>query len=132
MRLIIQVVLLCCACATILLDTFTISGRVLGGSGKHAIIVYLWESDGFLQRPAQQVRFEAGAEAIFHFEVAEGRWAVSAFEDRNDNGVLDMGLFGPKEPSGFWRGFSGWHKPHFDEVSSLVDKNTGNADIKLK
>jgi uncharacterized protein (DUF2141 family) len=132
MTFVYQAVLLLCMSATAEVGTVSISGRVLGGSGKHAIIVYLWQSDGFLERPAQQVRFEAGAAPIFHFEVVEGRWAVSAFEDRNDNGVLDMGLFGPKEPSGFWRRFSGWHKPHFEEVSSLIDRDMANAVISLK
>ncbi|MBV8842790.1 MAG: DUF2141 domain-containing protein [Bryobacterales bacterium] len=64
------------------------------------LYVALWEADGFLKRPVQQVRIEPGAERIFRFEVPAGRWAVSAFEDRNGNGVLDMGFFGPKEPSG--------------------------------
>jgi hypothetical protein len=57
---------------------------------------------------------------------------VSAYEDRNENGVLDMGLFGPKEPSGFWRPFAGWHKPHFDEVVVQVDRNIADADVTLK
>ena len=113
-------------------ETFRLSGRVLGSSGKSAVYVALWQADGFLKRPVQQVRFEPGAELHFHFEVPAGRWALSAFEDRNGNGVLDMGLFGPKEPSGFWRAFTGHHKPRFDEVAQLVGRDVLNADITLK
>jgi uncharacterized protein (DUF2141 family) len=113
-------------------ETFRLSGRILGSSGKSVISVALWQADNFLKRPVQQVRIEPEAEPIFHFDVPPGRWAVSAFEDRNGNGILDMGLFGPKEPSGFWRPFTGWRKPRFDEVASLIERDTANADIRVK
>jgi uncharacterized protein (DUF2141 family) len=113
-------------------DTFKLSGRLRGSSGKNVVYVALWQADSFLKRPGQQVRIEPGTDPGFRFEVPAGRWAVSAFEDRNGNGVLDMGLFGPKEPSGFWRPFTGWHKPRFDEVAALIERDTPNADITLK
>jgi uncharacterized protein (DUF2141 family) len=96
------------------------------------VYVALWQADGFLKRPVQQIRIEPGAELVFRFEVPAGRWALSAFEDRNSNGILDMGLFGPKEPSGFWREFTGRHKPRFDEVASLIERDTPGADIQVK
>jgi hypothetical protein len=108
-----------------------LSGKVSGGSGKHVIFVALWERDGFLKHPAQQARIEPGAEPHFQFQIPVGRWAVSAFEDRNDNGVLDMGAFGPKEPSGFWRPFHKWRKPRFEEVAVQIDLNTTDIDISL-
>src|ERR1700691_1290540 len=92
-------------------EIYALSGRVLGASGKSVVYVALWQADDFLKRPVKQIRIEPGAELVFRFEVPAGRWAISAFEDRNGNGVLDMGLFGPKEPSGFSREFKGWHKP---------------------
>jgi uncharacterized protein (DUF2141 family) len=92
-------------------ETFRLSRRILGSSGKSVVYVALWRADNFLKQPVQQVRIEPGADLVFQFEVPAGRWAVSAFEDRNGNGVLDMGLFGPKEPSGFWHAFSGHRKP---------------------
>ena len=113
-------------------QTFTVSGHVLGSSGKHEVYVALWNAEGFLGKPAQSLRIAAGTDTAFRFVVTPGRWAVSAFEDLNGNGALDQGMFGPKEPSGFWRAFSGWHKPGFDEVASLVDKDIANADITLK
>src|SRR5260370_587692 len=75
-------------------ETVKLSGRVRGLSGKSIVYVALWQADSFLKRPAQQVRIEPGADPVFQFELGPGRWAVSAFEDRNGNGVLDMGLFG--------------------------------------
>jgi uncharacterized protein (DUF2141 family) len=57
---------------------------------------------------------------------------VSAFEDLNDNGILDMGFFGPKEPSGFWRPFHAKRKPRFDDVASQIDNTVSDADVKLR
>ncbi len=109
-----------------------LSGHVLAASGKHAVHVALWRSDGFLEHPAQQVAFAPGVTPAFRFEVAPGPWAISAFEDRNDNGILDMGLFGPKEPIGFWRPFTARRKPKFRDVVVLVSHDIANADITLR
>lgn len=111
--------------------TCRVSGTVTGGSGKHTIHVALWDAAGFLAKPMREIRIEPGTPADFHFDVPAGRWALSAYEDENGNGKLDMGLFGPKEPSGFWRPFHGWHKPRFDEVAEEIDQNTTGADIRL-
>jgi len=108
-----------------------ISGRVIGATGKHAVFVALWDADGFLKRPVQQIRIEPGADPHFQFRLPAGRWALSAFEDENGNGILDMGVFGPKEPSGFWRPFHAWRKPRFDDVATQIDRDTTNADVQL-
>jgi uncharacterized protein (DUF2141 family) len=113
-------------------ETFKLSGRIAGSSGKNNVYVALWQADGFLQHPLQQHKIAAGADPVFEFEVPAGRWALSSFEDRNGNGVLDMGMFGPKEPSGFWRALNGHHKPRFEEVSSQVNKDVSNIEINLK
>ena len=108
-----------------------ISGHVLGASGTHTVYVTLWDSTGFMKQAVRQIRLQPGTEKAFSFNVAPGRWAVSAFEDRNDNGILDMGLFGPKEPSGFWRPFHAKRKPRFDDVAVRVDHTVSDADVKL-
>jgi hypothetical protein len=108
-----------------------LSGRVIGGSGKHVVFVALWDAGGFLKRPVQQIRIEPRADPHFQFQAPIGRWALSAFEDENGNGILDMGVFGPKEPSGFWHPFHGWRKPRFDDVAVNVEGNMTDADIKL-
>jgi uncharacterized protein (DUF2141 family) len=109
-----------------------LSGRVRGASGKHTVHVALWRREGFLEHPAREAQFAPGVAPEFHFDVPPGDWAVSAYEDRNDNGVLDMGLFGPKEPSGFWRPFTAWRKPKFDDVAAPIARDTADADITLK
>jgi uncharacterized protein (DUF2141 family) len=109
-----------------------LSGRVRGASGAHAVYVALWRREGFLEHPAREARFAPGAAPEFRFDLPPGTWALSAYEDRNDNGVLDMGHFGPKEPSGFWRPFTAWRRPKFDDVAMSVARDTADADITLK
>jgi|SRR5208283_3622386 uncharacterized protein (DUF2141 family) len=113
------------------LKTVNVSGRVGGGSGEHAIYVALWAAQGFLDKPVRLIRIGPHEAPVFHFEIVPGRWALSAFEDQNGNGVLDMGVFGPKEPSGFWLPFHGWRKPRFADVASSIEQDTSNADIRL-
>jgi uncharacterized protein (DUF2141 family) len=113
-------------------STIKIAGRVIGASGQHTVRVALWDADGFLQKPAQAAQFAPGADTRYEFTVPPGRWAISAYEDRNENGTLDMGFFGPKEPTGFWRAFHGWHKPHFDEVAMSVEHDVADADVQLE
>ena len=108
----------------------SISGTVVA-SGKHAVYVALWDRPSFLQKPVQGLRIPPGAATNFQFRVPPGDWALSAFEDLNDNGILDEGLFGPKEPSGFWRPFHAWRKPRFADVSSRYDKDTSGIQIQL-
>jgi len=112
-------------------DRLNLSGKVIGGSGKHAIYVALWDASGFLDKPVREIRVEPGASAEFHFAVAEGQWALSAYEDENDNGKLDVSMFGPKEPSGFWRAFHAWRKPHFDDVAVEVDRDMADVEIRI-
>jgi uncharacterized protein (DUF2141 family) len=112
--------------------TYKLSGRILKASGKYDVHVALWQADGFLEKQAKELRIKPGEKLNYQFEVAAGRWAVSAYEDTNGNGVLDMGRFGPKEPSGFWQPFNGWRKPRFDDVSVQIDRSTSEADITLR
>ena len=58
--------------------------------------------------------FDRGKSTLYHFDVPPGHYALSAFEDLNGNGILDMGMFGPREPTGFWRPFQGRQKPRFE------------------
>jgi uncharacterized protein (DUF2141 family) len=108
-----------------------ISGQIAGTSGRHSVYVALWDEQGFLVRPVQQLRIAPGAVAVFRFQAPPGRWAISAYEDENENGILDMGAFGPREPSGFWRPFHGWRKPRFADVAVAVGRDTLDADIRL-
>ena len=112
--------------------TVAIAGRVAGASGKHVVHVALWTAANFLETPTRELTIPPGGDLRFRFEVAPGRWAVSAYEDRNDNGTLDVGMFGPKEPNGFWRPFKAWRKPRFDDVDRDVTAPIADATVTLK
>lgn len=110
----------------------TIGGKVSGATGRHTVRVLLWRSEQFLERPVQTVALPPGAATGFSFSVPPGPWAVSAFEDKNENGVLDIGLFGPKEPNAFWRPFAAQRAPKFNEVALAVAGDTTGVEIRLK
>ena len=110
----------------------TIAGKVLGWSGSHTLRLALWRADHFLEKPFQTVSIPAGRPAEFSLSASPGEWAVSAYEDVNENGTLDMGLFGPKEPMGFWRAFTAHRKPTFKDVSMVVERDLTNVEIRLK
>jgi len=112
--------------------TVSLSGKVTGSSGKRTIYVALWTEQNFLQKPTQQIRLDPPNDPVFQFQIPTGRWALSAYEDENGNGVLDMGLMGPKEPSGFWRPFHRWRKPNFDDVAVSVVHDTSDTVIDLR
>lgn len=111
---------------------YVLSGTVLDGSGRHPIYVALWNAAGFLKQPVKEERIAPGQAPHFRFEVPGGMWALSAFEDVNGNGRLDMGWFGPKEPSGFWKPFHAWRRPRFSDVAAEIRSNTADADIRLR
>ncbi len=111
--------------------TVVLSGRILGAS-RDPVYVALWDERGFLEHPVRELRLEPGSELTFSFDVAPGRWALSAFEDRNGNGKLDMGLFGPREPAGVGRPFTGWRRPRFNDVAQTIERDTTDVVIQLK
>lgn len=110
----------------------TLAGRIDGGSRRHTVFVALWREQDFMSRPVAVARIGAGAEPEFAFEVDRGRWALGAFEDVNENGRLDLGRLGPREPSGLWRPFRAWRVPRFEDVATHVQRDTANADILLR
>jgi uncharacterized protein (DUF2141 family) len=110
----------------------TVSGLVTGASGHHTIHVAVWEAKGFLHTPVQESFVAPGGVAKYAFAIPVGRWAISAYEDRDENSELDMGMFGPKEPSGFWPPYHGRHRPRFADVAQSIDRDTANADIALR
>ena len=113
-----------------------VSGTVLGCSGKHKIHIAICDDTIFKGgNPIKKV-IKKGAEAnngkmTYSFEVPKGMYTISVFEDENDNGELDMGLFGPKEPSGFFRKFTAWRAPKFEDVRFQLKQDLKGADVDI-
>lgn len=75
-----------------------------------------------------------GGSISFEFNtVPEGEYGIRCFQDLNDNGELDKGLFGPKEPWGFsFKNIKQSGIPRFSDYSFYVDKDYSNIEIQLK
>lgn len=110
----------------------SIAGHITGPSRTHTVRVALWDEAGLFKKPTQSLVLAPGAPLVFQFDVPAGQWAVSAFEDVNESGILEVGFFGPKEPTGFWRVFTAWRAPKFAEVSRVVDKPITDGEITFK
>ncbi len=73
----------------------------------HALLRLYRPGMNVTHEPAELVRAPI-VDGRAHFEVvglAAGDYAVVVVHDENDNGVVDHGVFGPKEPLGFSNGF---------------------------
>ena len=70
----------------------------------------------------------------FKFEsIAPGEYGIRCFQDVNGNGILDKGMFGPKEPWGMsWQDDkpAGW--PKFKHICFEVTANIRNLNIDLR
>ena len=78
---------------------------------------------------------EAGPdEKPFVFEnVPPGSYAISAFQDENDNSELDSGIFGPKEPWGTHRfARPAMRGPNWDEMVFDVQGDVDDIILKLE
>jgi uncharacterized protein (DUF2141 family) len=88
-------------------DTLTIITRNVQ-VGKGSVFVSVWNDEKtFLKKPFTELSEKAdGDTLVFLFVLPEGQYAISAYQDLNDNKKLDLGIFGiPKEPIGFGNNF---------------------------
>ena len=98
------------------------------------IKVALCDQDDFLKQCALSKMEKATADVPVHFlfdGVKPGRYAVMAFHDQNDNGILDRAPNGiPLEGYGFSRNAKGnYGLPSFDDAA--LDLREGQTDIKI-
>jgi len=68
----------------------------------------------------------------FTLNTPKGSYTIAAFEDENNNKKLDFFFFIPKEPSGFFRKFSGMSAPKFEKLKFDVDSDFVGADVDLQ
>jgi uncharacterized protein (DUF2141 family) len=119
---------------------FKISGKVIfSRSGDIYLAVVTAEqwnknlkSDYFKIIPVETSPGKSG-EAAFEFDgVLPGAYGITAFQDLNSNGKLDM-LFGPTEPTGTYRNARPMFRPpSFDEMEFQLDKDLTEIVIELK
>ena len=112
------------------LPTFTLNVTVDGArpnEGQIAITLFD-RADGFLETPREleTVAVDATGQASFAFnDLREGRYAVIATYDRNDNGELDTGLFGiPTEQVGYSNNIRRIGPPRWRDTNFVLREDT--------
>jgi len=116
---------------------YTVSGFVTGCSSKHSIHVSLYDKNSFQDMTAIQESIYEPTEneeckVPFTLNIPKGSYTIAAFEDKNNNKKLDFFFFIPREPSGFFRAFSGMSAPKFEKLKFDVDADFVGADVELQ
>lgn len=78
-----------------------ISGDIIGLSGKHPVVVNLYNLESWAKNtPFRQLVVPTEIVGkTFKFEVPTGDYGIVVIEDKDRNGKLSFGLFGPSEPA---------------------------------
>ncbi|MDR3219431.1 MAG: DUF2141 domain-containing protein [Dysgonamonadaceae bacterium] len=93
---------------------------------KGHIMVALYDKEG-KQMDAKMEKIESESITIVFEKVLAGEYAVSVFQDENDNKKLDTGMFGiPKEKYGFSNNVKGtMGPPKFKERLFKIEEDRG-------
>ena len=118
-------------------ELYTVSGFVTGCSSKHPIHVILYDETSFKDMTAieESIYEPTGIEDCkvpFTLNTPKGSYTIAAFEDENNNKKLDFFFFIPKEPSGFFRKFSGMSAPKFENIKFDIDGDFVGANVELQ
>lgn len=89
-------------------------------SGKVIVEIYRDEAS-WLEKPLQKLELTSDSETkVFSFSVPYGKYAVTVYQDLNNNRETDMNFLSiPKEPVGFGNNYKPFGEPKFE--SSLVE-----------
>ncbi|MBV7440286.1 DUF2141 domain-containing protein [Weeksellaceae bacterium TAE3-ERU29] len=70
---------------------------------------------------------------IYTFKgVEKGKYAIAVLHDENNNGKMDIGMFGPKEPYGFSNNARGvLSAPSFEKASFIVNGKDKSIVLNL-
>jgi uncharacterized protein (DUF2141 family) len=99
--------------------TVTLEG---GAPGEGEFVVGLFDADDKWLKEVKRetrVRVDENGNAVVSFEdLPSGRFAISTYQDRNENGKIDTFLGIPREPYAFSNGARGTFGPaKFDEAA---------------
>lgn len=93
--------------------------------GKGSVYASIWaDAETFFKKPMLSKVMKADHDSLqFVFRLKQGNYAISAFQDINENKKLDRGLFGiPKEPVAFGNNFRPkFSSPEFRDCSFRMD-----------
>ncbi len=93
------------------------------------------KKEGFLHKPfkVQKKDVTASTMEIEFKELPYGEYAVTLFQDLNQNGKLDMTLFVPNEPWGLSNNVSPmFGPPSFDDTKFVLNQPKKTIEIQVK
>lgn len=74
---------------------------------------------------------QISGQIIFEVDLPEGEYVIDAFQDLNNNGICDFGLFKiPKEPVGITK-YSGGIPGNYNKLKIFINEETNNVIINL-
>ena len=100
-------------------------------SGKIVVEIYQ-DKASWLENPFKTVTLSSDESLkTASFDLPPGKYAVSVYQDTNQNGRLDMNFLGiPKEPVGFGNNYKPFGKPKFE--SALIEYNATSKPETIK
>ena len=99
--------------------------------GKIIIEIYK-DKDTWLKEPYQKITLPSKeSSTTASFNIPQGRYAVSVYQDTNGNNKIDQNFLGiPKEPIGFGNNYKPFGKPKFE--SALIDYGSAAKPNAIK
>ncbi len=100
---------------------------------KGKVIVEIYTSEtSWLESPYKKMVLSTGQDVqTASFQVPYGKYAISVYQDLNDNGEADMNFLGiPKELVGFGNNFKPFGEPKFE--SCLIEFNATSKPEEIK
>jgi uncharacterized protein (DUF2141 family) len=81
-------------------STTIISGNIRGTSGNHPLVINLFNAESWSKRtPKDQIVIPADTISThFNFTVTADSYGLVVIEDKDKNGKISFGIFGPSEP----------------------------------
>lgn len=99
--------------------------------GKVVVEIYS-EKSGWLKSPFRRTTLSTDENyKMASFDVPQGKYAVSIYQDINENNTLDQNFLGiPKEPVGFGNNYRPFGKPSFE--SALIEHSSTSKPKAIK
>ena len=98
------------------------------------VVVEIYNSKNtFLKTPYRKLVLPSNnAVQIASFKVPYGKYAITIYQDLNENGKPDMNFIGiPKELIGFGNNYKHFGEPKFESSSIVFDATSKQEEIKL-
>ena len=115
-------------------DTLSVNIQGFNIDKDTKIWVSVFSREGFLKEPIQSKSVQASGEKVtLTFGLPPGEYAVSTYQDLNNNGKLDRRFYGaPKEPYGFSNDIRpSFGPPGYDDCMFKIDTVQKTITINL-